>query len=404
MGVRFPSTTGDTVAELLRSTVACFRAGHPHAERYLTELGEHSAAHNDPEVRQAIRAMRVMLHIRAGRFAEVRTAATHSMQLDLVDWYQGGPTGLNSWVDAAAQDDWPAIGYVLAEDALSRQDAEAARQIYLRLESSAREPAMAGEAVVCLGSVEQALGVAALTLGDNDLAITHLRNAVQDNLALGHLPAATLARSRLADALQRRSAGDDLAAAARHRDLACRDAQDLGMVLVGNDQPSTASEQRLALMRAGDQWTLSLGSRTAVVYGGIGMDYLSILVANQGYEITAMELSLQLRLREQLPLERFRRQLDQLQADLDEHVTNHDLVWADRARDEKARALAQLTAAGGLDAGGLWHPSADAERARVAVGRAIRRAVDQIKQADPVMARHLGASVHIGLHCCYRPY
>ena len=43
------------------------------------------------------------------------------------------------------------------------------------------------------------------------------------------------------------------------------------------------------------------------------------------------------------------------------------------------------------------------ERARIAVGKAIRRALDRVAAADPVLGDHLRRSVQTGMRCCYLP-
>jgi len=39
----------------------------------------------------------------------------------------------------------------------------------------------------------------------------------------------------------------------------------------------------------------------------------------------------------------------------------------------------------------------------VAVGKAIRRALVRITEADPVIGDHLGQTVRTGVRCCYWP-
>ena len=85
-------------------------------------------------------------------------------------------------------------------------------------------------AVSCFGSVEQALGVAALTMGRADRAVDHLHAAVRRNLALAHWRAACLSRHRLAEALTRRGAPGDAAAAAQELAHAQRESEQLGAV------------------------------------------------------------------------------------------------------------------------------------------------------------------------------
>ena len=64
--------------------------------------------------------------------------------------------------------------------------------------------------------------------------------------------------------------------------------------------------------------------------------------------------------------------------------------------------VAELAAATGL--GGRQRRFADdAERARIAVGKAIRRALRRIEAADQALGADLRACVVTGLRCCYRP-
>jgi hypothetical protein len=43
------------------------------------------------------------------------------------------------------------------------------------------------------------------------------------------------------------------------------------------------------------------------------------------------------------------------------------------------------------------------ERARIAVGKAIRRALDRVSAADPVLGEHLRRTVRTGMRCRYQP-
>ena len=45
----------------------------------------------------------------------------------------------------------------------------------------------------------------------------------------------------------------------------------------------------------------------------------------------------------------------------------------------------------------------EGERARVAVGKAIRRALARIAEADAVIGEHLRETVHTGVRCSYWP-
>jgi hypothetical protein len=63
--------------------------------------------------------------------------------------------------------------------------------------------------------------------------------------------------------------------------------------------------------------------------------------------------------------------------------------------------VAELCSASGL-AGGVRAFTDGAERARVAVCKAIRRALDCLEAADPVIGRDLRLHVRTGSRCGYR--
>ena len=73
-----------------------------------------------------------------------------------------------------------------------------------------------------------------------------------------------------------------------------------------------------------------------------------------------------------------------------------------RARAEREWLSAQLASAAGLSGRIRSFPD-DAERARVAVGKAIRRALVRIEEGDAVVGEHLRQAVHTGARCSYWP-
>jgi tetratricopeptide (TPR) repeat protein len=110
---------------------------------------------------------------------------------------------------------WLMTMFTIADAAALLGDAEAARQAYELLTPYAELPTMASLAVVCLGSTHRALGVAALTFGDVDLAVRHLQAAVTGNRRLANRPFATIAAVDLAEALLRRDGAGDRERAVR---------------------------------------------------------------------------------------------------------------------------------------------------------------------------------------------
>jgi hypothetical protein len=94
----------------------------------------------------------------------------------------------------------------------------------------AERPVLPSLAVMCLGSAERWLGLAAQIGGDLDLAGHHLDRAVQANLALGHHPLVAMTRAELVGVLlARRASPGDAERAAELLDLAVAAAETMGM-------------------------------------------------------------------------------------------------------------------------------------------------------------------------------
>jgi len=282
----------DRLMGLLWHTIDLFLAGDPHAERRLEELELELADRAHLAVGFAVSAMRVMLTIRAGHFDEAEEQAKacaelgqaagdadavgwYGAQLMAIRWFQGRLTELLPLLDelvhsstlstidnsyfaalavaaAVAGDQRKAAGSLarlvghdlamlprssswlvsmsgIAETAYLLDDAATAARVHGLLAPYANLPMMASLAVACFGSTRQALGVAAMAMGDVNRAVDHLHAAVQHNLALGHWPAVVVSRTRHARALASRAGPGDAAAAARELAVAAKDAAELGM-------------------------------------------------------------------------------------------------------------------------------------------------------------------------------
>jgi hypothetical protein len=242
----------DLLVGLMWCTIALFQSGDPYAERRLEELRAQLAQGDHLTAGYVSTAIEVLLGIRAGRFdaAEEQAAAcaergraagfpdpagAYAAQLGVIRWYQGRIAELvpsltklvnspllspadNSGVvalalAAAASGDtrlaasalarvsgrdlallprsgtWLLSMYLIVEAAHLFGDTEIAGQAYDLLLPYAHLPVVVGTGFACLGSAHHALGVASLTAGEADRAAGHLRQAVRDNLALGHWPA-----------------------------------------------------------------------------------------------------------------------------------------------------------------------------------------------------------------------
>jgi len=150
----------------------------------------------------------------------------------------------------------------------------------------------------------------------------------------------------------------------------------------------------------------------------VGMLHLAVLIANPGVEIAAVELAAGAQaigpalggaavsaqpVLDRAAIQRYRQRLSQLREEIEELESSRDDDGVDRARTERDWVLAELAAGTGLS--GRPRTFADNnERARLAVGKAIRRALTHIERADATIGAHLRGGVHTGTRCCYRPH
>ncbi|WP_328454516.1 hypothetical protein [Amycolatopsis sp. NBC_00438] len=463
------SRRSDLLMGLLWRTVDLFLDGDPHAQRGLADLRSLLAERDHLAVGFVLDAIDVMLRIRAGRFdeAEERAAACaqrgelagdadatgwYTAQLGAIRWYQGRVAELLpvlretvhsptlSAVDnalvaglavaaASAGDQREAAGalarlrgrdlallprssswlvsmYGIVESACLVSDVESALAAYALLTPFARLPMTASLAVACFGSVQHALGVAMLTAGEPERAVTHFRAAVRDNLALAHWPAVALSRARLAQAL---AVLGHAAEASEERAAATREAADLGMALPAAPERPAG---RVTCRRQGKHWLFALGGRSVLVEHSVGMGYLATLLDNPGYELSAIDLAAgpgvtaattsSQPVLDPAATSHYRKWLATLEAELDEHEANHDDGRAERVRSERDWLVGELSAAAGL-AGRVREFTGVEEKARIAVGKAIRRALTRIAAADAVIGDVLRDGVQTGNRCCYRP-
>ncbi|GIJ56057.1 hypothetical protein Vau01_035730 [Virgisporangium aurantiacum] len=403
----------DLLRGLLCQAVDLFVDGDHRAERGLAELRTVLDRRPDPEISGAVRAIEVMLSIRAGRLDRAEAdagdryaratalghddaASVYWAQVAAVRWYQGrvaellpplagsvhdpslttagiGPYAMLALAAAAAGDRlaaesalasltsrdtprsgwWLASMFVVAEAAFRLGDAETCARVHEILAPYADQPALAGPAVVCFGSTRHASGLAALGSGDVDGAATHLRLAVQDNLALRHWPALIRSRTRYAQALARRCHPDDDALAQRQLLAAREEAAVLALPLDLRAEIPAGDGFPVTCRREGQRWLFRFGGRDVRVPSSAGMPHLAVLLADPARDIAAADLA----------------------AGVDA------LRTADRD---------------GLEPGAR-------ERVRHAVSKAIRRAIASIARVDAELGRHLTATVRTGTHCSYRP-
>lgn len=178
-------------------------------------------------------------------------------------------------------------------------------------------------------------------------------------------------------------------------------------------EPAVAPSGRaLVCVRAGDSWRVEWGERVALVAHSVGMRHLAVLLANPGTEVPAVGLASgadapTARMSGQPVLDEtavaeYRRRLSELNADIAEWEARDDEEAAERCRVERDWVLTELAGATGL-AGRTRRFPDEAERARISVGKAIRRVLVKVAQADPALGEHLRDTVRTGMFCSYRP-
>jgi hypothetical protein len=124
---------------------------------------------------------------------------------------------------------------------------------------------------------------------------------------------------------------------------------------------------------------------------------LSALVAGHGTTIASPDLGEPL---DRRALTAYRNRLREIDEELDEAQSWNDPARVERVEAERAALLRELAGATGLG-GRARSASGSAERARMAVRKAISAALDRIDAEDPATARLLRRTVRTGRVCRY---
>ena len=471
----------DALMGLLWGTVDRYLLGDPMADRWLAELGGRLQAERHEAVGFVLDAMRVMLTLRAGRLSEaealaarcaqageaagdVDAAGWYAAQVMVIRWYQSRAAELvpdllelasaatTGAVDVASFAGL-AVAHAAAGDvtraacALARargHDFTGIRSSWLvasmpvsrRPTSSATLtphgprmrplfpfadlPIMTSLAVACLGSTQHPLGVAALTMGQTDVAADHLRAALRANQSLGHVPATVLTRHRLGQVLAQRDHAEDRQEGAAHLSRAATEAAALGLVLP--TAPRTArgwnpEGEVLAIERQSSRlWVIRQGHRAAVVPDSTGMRYLAVLAERPGAEVSALELVRATVGATRAPSHQASRLSCSTSGPSASTVsvspssrtsftsskrtmTSSEPRWYAPSATGSSRRSPPPPGSAGQSA----RLSSDGERARIAVTKAIRRAVNRVRAADPWLGELLATRLRTGSRCCLDP-
>jgi tetratricopeptide (TPR) repeat protein len=165
----------------------------------------------------------------------------------------------------------------------------------------------------------------------------------------------------------------------------------------------------------GEYWTVSYLDSVFRLRDSLGLQYLARLFAEPGRAIHVLELSGARDVADP-PLDEgdagellddtaraaYKGKLEELREELDEAERFGDPGRAGRAREQIEFLSAELSRAVGL--GGRTRRAGGAgERARSAVQRRIRNALDRVRESSPPLADLLERSVKTGVHCVFAP-
>jgi hypothetical protein len=351
-------------------------------------------------VEYGFRVSVVMVLARGGRLDEARAALEPLRQHGLAAL----PTS-STWLVAM-------VG--LVESAWLLGDPGLAAEVAELIRPFADLPVTVSLGVSCFGSTARALGRAALVTGDPAAAVAHLEHAVAANLRLGHRPATMLSRAELAEALVARGDPGDITRARTALAEAVDDAREMG--LARRVEMWTAEAVALqpsgtpaVLCRRGREgWTVRSGPTRIDLPDLVGLRYLSQLLEHPDRDVTAADLcgaavvAGRQDLLDSTAVAAYRQRIRELDVAIAESESDADLGKAERLRQERDVIADELARAVGLG-GRLRGFPASPERARTAVRKALKRAMDAIGDVDPVLGSELRAAISTGTVCRYTP-
>jgi hypothetical protein len=303
----------------------------------------------------------------------------------------------------------------LSETARALGDIDLATAIHAAVEPYAALPIMPSLAVCCLGSAERVLGVSAWTKGDRRAASNHFERAVAGNRALGNQPMLAMATADLAAVVAEQAQPTDLQRAADLFDEAAR----LGSACEMTRRSTLWSERALELRsaelpsltieRQGDHWLVECGAHRIELDDLVGLGYLRVLVAAPGTEVSAIELcqggvveQSNHEVIDRRAVDAYRQRLRQLASEIDDADADADIARAELLRLEHDALRSEIARSLGA-AGRSRQFTGSGERARTAVSKAIKRAIDAVEAAAPDLGRMLRHSVSTGATCRFLP-
>lgn len=458
-------------------TIDFLLVGDPRAERALADLAERADALQVAAVSFVAQAIDVMRQIRAARFADAEIAAeacfafgteigdadafgyfgAHLLTLrwlqcredeilpfarevtaspDLVEGDVTFPAALavvaakagrddeaaaalsrvlgRSAASAAVSSNWLVSMFCATEAAAALGDRDALRELYEAVAPFGDLPVMASLGVVCLGSAQRILGVAARGMGQLDTAVQHFSAALQENRRLANLPMVAITAGDLGLTLVRRGRPGDVETGLRHVAASVAALEEMGLggradllradvELLQRDAPPMGE----AVLH-GETWLFTHGATRVEIADSIGVQRLVQLLARPNTDVPAADLAGSVADTASQPmldreaLRAYRDKVDELRAEIDEAEADADIARAEHLRDQLDAILEHLSASAGLGGRSRSFAGGD-ERARVAVRKSLRRVFDEIGTTAPEFGAQLQASIRTGHACRFDP-
>lgn len=173
---------------------------------------------------------------------------------------------------------------------------------------------------------------------------------------------------------------------------------------------------RGTLRHEGPTWRIELAGHAVRVKDMKGLRYLSRMIAEPGREFHVLDLvaveagTLRaagasvdgIAVVDNAARAAYRRRLDDIDDDIEEATRHNDLGRLEKAHADRDYLLTELTRTVGF--GGRIRRTGDSsERARTAVARTVRYAIDQLATEHRPAAEHFRHSVRTGTYCSYVP-
>ncbi|MEO8184014.1 MAG: AAA family ATPase [Deltaproteobacteria bacterium] len=348
----------------------------------------------------------------------------------------------------------PAFAHLGEPIALCGSDAAARRVYDLLWPARERSISWGWTKMLWDGPASRVLGLLAQRLGRQEQAAEHFEAALATLNAIGAAPYLARTRYEYGRALLSRPGELERQRARQLLEQAAEDANRLGLSGLlrliraplalasaspastrAAPEPAPVSSQRVSspsvtpalteaasaeappftLLLEGEYWALSHGKERFRLKDSLGLRYLARLLAEPGRPLHVLELSSSGaergeaidtgdfgELLDERARDEYRGRVQELRAALDEAEQHSDLARATRLREELEFVAAELARGVGL-AGRARRGGSATERARSAVQRRLRNALERIEQQSPALGEYLHLTLKTGIYCVFMP-